>query len=57
MNRTNFVIVKAAIDKQVNAAVGKGTGERHDFNKAELDAINGRFAELAAAAEKEVFDG
>lgn len=57
LNRTNFVIVKAAIDKQVNAAVGKGTGERHDFNKAELDAINGRFAELAAAAEKEVFDG
>lgn len=57
LNRTNFVIVKAAIDKQVNAAVGKGTGERHEFNKAELDTINGRFAELAAAAEEEVFGG
>ncbi|HNP82521.1 MAG TPA: DEAD/DEAH box helicase family protein [Nitrospira sp.] len=57
LNRTNFVIVKAAIDKQVNAAVGKGGGERHEFNKTELDTINGRFAELAAAAEKEVFGG
>jgi DNA-binding transcriptional MerR regulator len=57
LNKTNFVIVKAAIDKQVNAAVGKGTGERHEFNKAELDAINARFADLAAAAEKEVFGG
>lgn len=57
LNKTNFVIVKAAIDKQVNAAVGKGTGERHEFNKGELDTINGRFAELAAAAEKEVIGG
>lgn len=57
LNKTNFVIVKAAIDKRVNAAVGKGTGERHEFNKTELDTINGCFAELAAAAEKEVFGG
>lgn len=57
LNRTNFVIVKAAIDKHVNAAVGKRTGERHEFNKRELDIIAGRFTELAAAAEKEVFGG
>lgn len=57
LNKTNFVIVKAAIDKQVNAAVGKGAGERHEFSKAELDAINARFADLAATAEKEVFGG
>lgn len=57
LNKTNFVIVKAAIDRQVNAAVGKGTGERHEFNKMELDTINTRFVELAAAAEKEIFSG
>lgn len=57
LNRTNFVIVKTAIDKQVNAAVGKGTGERHEFNKAELDTIDDRFAELVASAEKEIFGG
>lgn len=57
LNKTNFVIVKAAFDNLVNAAVGKGTGERHEFNKMELDTINERFAELASAAEKEVFGG
>lgn len=56
-NKTNFVIVKSAIDKQVNAAVGKETGQRHEFNKAELDTINASFAELADSAEKEVFGG
>lgn len=55
LNKTNFVIFKAAIDKQVNGAVGKGTGERHEFIRAELDAINARFTELVTAAEKEVF--
>jgi len=55
LNKTNFVIVKAAIDKQVNAAAGKGTNERHEFTRQEIDTINGNFAELVAAAEKEVF--
>lgn len=57
LNKTNFVIVKAAIDKQVNAAVGKGTGERHEFNREEIETINGRFDEFVNAAEKEVFGG
>lgn len=57
LNKTNFVIVKAALDKQVNATVGKGTGERHEFNRNELDTIDGRFMELVAAAETEVFGG
>lgn len=53
--RTNFVVLKAAFDQQVNQAVGRGTGERHNFNRQELDAIRARFAELVAAAEEEVF--
>ena len=57
LNKTNFVILKAAIDNQVNAAVAKGAGERHEFNRAELDTINGRFADLVKAAEKDVFGG
>nr|VFK22682.1 MAG: Helicase conserved C-terminal domain-containing protein [Candidatus Kentron sp. LPFa]VFK35077.1 MAG: Helicase conserved C-terminal domain-containing protein [Candidatus Kentron sp. LPFa] len=55
LNKSNFVVVKAAIDKQVNAAVEKKTGKRHEFNRTELDTINARFPELVAAAEKEVF--
>jgi hypothetical protein len=57
LNKTNFVIVKATIDKLVNAAVQRGAGERHEFNKTELESINERFAELVAAAEREVFSG
>jgi superfamily II DNA or RNA helicase len=57
LNRTNFVIVKAAIDKHVNEAVGRSSGERHEFTRPELDAIHGRFAELVAATEQEVFGG
>jgi superfamily II DNA or RNA helicase len=57
LNRTNFVIVKAAIDTQVNDAVGRNTGERHEFTRSELDAIDGRFARLVDAAEQEVFGG
>ena len=55
LDRTNFVVVKAAIDRQVNGAVGRGAGERHEFNRTELDIIDARFTELVAAAEKEVF--
>ena len=54
--RTNFVVLKAAIDRQVNQAVGRGTGERPDFTRAELDAIKPRFQELSDAAQREVFD-
>ena len=54
--RTNFVVLKAAIDRQVNQAVGRGTGERPDFKRAELDAIDERFQELSEAAQREVFD-
>lgn len=57
LNKTNFVIIKAAIDRQVNTAVEKGIGERQEFNRMELDTINARFMELAAAAEREIFGG
>jgi len=53
--RTNFVVLKAAIDEQVNRAVDRGPGERHEFTRAELDAIEARFPELVRAAEREVF--
>lgn len=57
LNRSNFVIVKAAIDRHVNAAVGRKTGQRHEFSRSELDTISARFAELVADAEKEIWHG
>lgn len=56
LGRTNFVVLKAAIDRQVNQAVGRRTGERPDFTRGELDAIDQRFQELSEAAQREVFD-
>lgn len=54
-NQTNFVALKAAIDRHVNQAVGRGPGERNDFTREELDTIGPLFADLVAAAEEEVF--
>jgi superfamily II DNA/RNA helicase len=55
--RLNLVVMKAAIDRHVNAAVGRSAGQRHEFNRGELDTIESQFSELVAAAEAEVFDG
>jgi DNA-binding transcriptional MerR regulator len=55
--RTHFVVLKAAIDQQVNHAVGRRTGERHEFTRSELDTIQQRFQELVEAAVGEVFSG
>ncbi|MFN3243841.1 MAG: DEAD/DEAH box helicase [Planctomycetota bacterium] len=57
LGKSNFVVMKAAIDKQVNALVGRRPGERHELTRAELDRIQEQFADLVSAAEKEVFDG
>lgn len=54
-NRTNFVVLKSAIDRQVNALVGRGTGARHDFNQADLDRVNRDWPDIIARAEKQVF--
>lgn len=55
LGRTNFVVLKAAIDSQVNNAVGRKSGERHEFSRPELETIDQRFDELVQAAEQEVF--
>lgn len=57
LNKSNFVILKSAIDKHVNQSVGKSQGKRHEFVKSELDKINESFPDLVAAAVKEVFGG
>jgi len=54
-NLTNFVVLKSAIDRQVNALVGRGTGTRHDFNQADLDRVDRDWPNILARAEKQVF--
>jgi len=57
LGRENLIIVKAAIDRQVNSAVGRASGQRHEFSRSELDQIDATFSRLVAAAVEEVFDG
>lgn len=53
--RSNLIVVKAAIDRRVNALVGRGAGERAQFRRPELDKIDAAFDGLVLAAEQEVF--
>lgn len=57
LGRTNFVVLKAAIDRQINEGVGRGAGERHELNRAELDHIEQNFRVIVDQAIQEVFHG
>jgi len=55
--RSNLIVMKAALDRQVNAAIGRPTTQRHDFSRAELDQTDQSFPTITASAIAEVFDG
>lgn len=57
LGRSNLIVMKAAIDRQVNAAVGRPGGQRSEFVRNELEQINENFEGLVEAAVREVFDG
>ena len=56
-SRTNFVVIKSAIDRQVNVAVGRRSGERHEFTRDELDNIANDFSTIVERGLLEIFDG
>jgi hypothetical protein len=56
LGRTNFVVLKSAIDRRVNALAGRSAGERHEFTRQELATINESFDRLFAEAAEEVLD-
>jgi len=55
LGRTNLIVLKSAIDRQVNALVGKSSGTRHKFTRPELEKIDDVFVGLLDVAIKEVF--
>jgi hypothetical protein len=57
LGRSNLIVMKAALDRQVNATVGRPTGQRHDFSRSELDHIDQTFPTIIATAIVEVFNG
>jgi superfamily II DNA or RNA helicase len=57
LGRSNLIVMKTALDRQVNAIVGRPIRRRHDFSRAELDQIDEAFATIIATAIAEVFNG
>jgi hypothetical protein len=57
LGRSNLIVMKAALDRQVNARVGRSTKQRRDFSRAELDQIDQAFPMIIANAIVEVFNG
>jgi superfamily II DNA or RNA helicase len=57
LGHSNLVVLKAAIDRQVYAAVGRGARERHEFTLSDLERIEAEFSTIIAAATSEVFGG
>ncbi len=55
LGHSNFVVLKSAIDRHVNAAVNRKTRERHDFSRAELDQVERDFPNIIERAIREVF--
>ena len=56
LGRTNLLVVKAAIDRQVNATVGRQSGERHEFTRPDLEAIEQDFVRIVERALEETFN-
>ena len=57
LGRSNLIVLKSAIDRQVNTAVNRKAGQRSEMSRYELDQIDAAFANILTAAVREVFDG
>ena len=55
LGRNNWTIVKAAIDKKVNALSGRPGGERSELSQAEIDLAMTRLDAFVQEVEDETF--
>ena len=53
--RTNFVVLKSAIDRQIRTLLGVGAGERSELSQQQLDDVSAQFSTMVARAVTEVF--
>ena len=56
LGRTNLIVMKSAIDRQANTAVGRKVGERSEFTQPQFDQIDRDFAAIVERAVQEVFN-
>ncbi|MCF0049272.1 DEAD/DEAH box helicase family protein [Dyadobacter sp. LJ53] len=57
LNRSNLIVVKSAIDRIINNFVGRGSSQRHEFSREELDRIDADFDSLVSQATTGIFNG
>jgi hypothetical protein len=57
LGRSNLIVLKAAIDRAINSAVSRGTGQRQEFTRAQLDQIEAEFNNIVATVTQEILDG
>lgn len=57
LGRSNWIVVKAAIDERADAAVGRMTNERSEFTQPEIDLIKERLDTIVETVQQELFDG
>lgn len=57
LNRSNLIVMKSAIDRQANTLVERGSRQRGEFTKDELDRVEADFPGIVDRAMKEVFGG
>lgn len=55
--RPNIIVLKTAIDKKVNALVGRESGSRSEFSQAELGKIDSHFSSIIESAWSELNNG
>lgn len=57
LNRTNLIVLKSAIDRQINAVAGAKEGQRHEFTREQMEKVDKTFPTIIERAIKEVFHG
>lgn len=55
-NRTNFAVLKSAIDKEIAAFLGRGTRQRDDYTRDEIARVRDALPSILARATNNVFD-
>ena len=55
--KTNFVLVKSAIDKKISVLTGLSTGKRNEMTQKQINLANDKLTEIRNEIEREWFNG
>lgn len=55
--KTNFVLVKSAIDKKISVLTGVSTGKRNEMTQKQINLANDKLTEIRNEIEREWFNG